>query len=173
VQDRFMSDQTRVVVATIAFGMGIDKSDIRFIVHFHPSRSLAAYYQEVGRAGRDGKPSQGVLFYSNNDWANLRRWAKADEFKVEFLEKVYAAVAAQLGVRLPQLEATAADNGQDGVDAGQIQTMSPLETAIANGMKDISELEGPIVGVVEPRRLQQVISTDETTMRVAISTLER
>lgn len=98
VQDRFMSDQTRVVVATIAFGMGIDKPDIRFIVHFHPSRSLAAYYQEVGRAGRDGKPSQGVLFYSNNDWANFRRWAKADEYSVAFLEKVYAAVATQLGI---------------------------------------------------------------------------
>ena len=93
-----MSDKTRVVVATIAFGMGIDKPDIRFIVHFHPSRSLAAYYQEVGRAGRDGKPSQGVLFYSNNDWSNLRRWAKADEFTVELLERVYAAVATQLGI---------------------------------------------------------------------------
>ncbi|MEZ4711168.1 MAG: RecQ family ATP-dependent DNA helicase, partial [Caldilineaceae bacterium] len=173
VQDRFMSDQTRVVVATIAFGMGIDKSDIRFIVHFHPSRSLAAYYQEVGRAGRDGKPSQGVLFYSNNDWANLRRWAKADEFKVEFLEKVYAAVAAQLGVRLPHLEPAHENGAADGADGDQNTPASPLETVIANGMKDIAELEGPVVGVVEPRRLQQVISTDETTMRVAISTLER
>ena len=62
VQDRFMKGTTRVIVATIAFGMGIDKSDIRFIVHFHPSRSLDSYYQEVGRAGRDGKLSHGVLF---------------------------------------------------------------------------------------------------------------
>ena len=98
IQDRFMGDKTRVVVATIAFGMGIDKPDIRFIVHFHPSRSLAAYYQEVGHAGRDGKPSQGVLFYSNNDWSNLRRWAKADEFTAALLERVYAAVATQLGI---------------------------------------------------------------------------
>lgn len=98
IQDRFMAGKTRVVVATIAFGMGIDKADIRFIVHFHPSRSLAAYYQEVGRAGRDGNPSQGVLFYSNNDWANLRRWAKSDEYNVDLLERVYAAVATQLGI---------------------------------------------------------------------------
>ena len=99
VQDRFMSNKTRVVVATIAFGMGIDKPDIRFIVHFHPSRSLAAYYQEVGRAGRDGKLSQGVLFYSNNDWANLRRWARSDEYNLDFLEKIYRAIATQLGLK--------------------------------------------------------------------------
>jgi ATP-dependent DNA helicase RecQ len=100
VQDRFMSSKTRVVVATVAFGMGIDKADIRFIVHFHPPRSLAAYYQEAGRAGRDSKPAQCVLFYSGNDWANLRRWAKADEYDVDYLERVYAAVATQLGVSL-------------------------------------------------------------------------
>ncbi|MCC6170160.1 MAG: RecQ family ATP-dependent DNA helicase [Caldilineaceae bacterium] len=140
VQDRFMSDQTRVVVATIAFGMGIDKPDIRFIVHFHPARSLAAYYQEVGRAGRDGKPSQGILFYSNNDWANFRRWAKSDEYTVEFLEKVYAAVATQLGVY--------ADAAAPTVDE-------------------------PVTGPVDIRRLQQVLNADETTLRVAVSMLER
>jgi ATP-dependent DNA helicase RecQ len=89
--------------------MGIDKADIRFIVHFHPSRSLDAYYQEVGRAGRDGKPSQGVLFYSNNDWANLRRWARADEYAVDFLKRIYAAIAAQLDVAINANPATVLD----------------------------------------------------------------
>ena len=144
VQDRFMSDKTRVVVATIAFGMGIDKSDIRFIVHFHPSRSLAAYYQEVGRAGRDGKPSQGVLFYSNNDWANLRRWAKADEYNVELLLRVLAAVATQLGIY---------------PDGAPLNSETPI-TETASGPVDL-------------RRLQQVLAIDETTLRVAVSMLER
>ena len=147
-QDRFMSNQTRVVVATVAFGMGIDKADIRFIVHFHPPRSLAAYYQEVGRAGRDGKPSQGLLFYSNNDWANLRRWAKADEFSVDFLLRVYAAVANQLDVKLVQDEATGALTAVDG----------RTESAF---------------GAVDAQRLQQVLNSDETSVRVAVSMLER
>lgn len=140
IQDRFMSDDTRVVVATIAFGMGIDKPNIRFIVHFHPSRSLAAYYQEVGRAGRDGGPSQGILFYSNNDWANLRRWAKADEYSIDFLERVYLAVVTQIG--------TASGGSTDPAPSAQF-------------------------GVVDPRRLQQVLDADETMVRVAISMLER
>ncbi len=97
VQERFMRGETRVVVATVAFGMGIDKADIRFIVHFHPPRSLAAYYQEVGRAGRDGALAHCILFHSPNDWATLRRWAQADELDPDFLEQVYAAIATQLG----------------------------------------------------------------------------
>jgi ATP-dependent DNA helicase RecQ len=152
VQDRFMSDKTRVVVATIAFGMGIDKADIRFIVHFHPSRSLAAYYQEVGRAGRNGQPSQGVLFYSNNDWANLRRWAKADEQNVEFLAKVYAAIATQLGV----------ESAQPGEQSGDSETPP---AAFHNPRAT--------TGLVDARRLQQVVNADETTVRVAVSILER
>jgi ATP-dependent DNA helicase RecQ len=160
VQDRFMNEETRVVVATIAFGMGIDKANIRFIVHFHPSRSLAAYYQEVGRAGRDGKPSQGVLFYSNNDWANLRRWAKSDEHSIEFLHKVYAAIAAQLGV-------TTTFDSPEGEIAHSGEPAAPPTPP--------SELSPPhsIIGPVDIRRLQQVLNTDETTVRVAVSILER
>jgi len=161
VQDRFMNEETRVVVATIAFGMGIDKANIRFIVHFHPSRSLAAYYQEVGRAGRDGKPSQGVLFYSNNDWASLRRWAKADEHSIEFLEKVYAAIAAQLGM-LKDAETTEESDSDP--------LIADLEKHTADRVVQSTE---SVLGPVEVRRLQQVINTDETSVRVAVSVLER
>lgn len=171
VQDRFMSDKTRVVVATVAFGMGIDKADIRFIVHFHPSRSLAAYYQEVGRAGRNGQPSQGVLFYSNNDWANLRRWAKADEQSIEFLERVYAAIATQLGVAIPK-EIEGAGGEVDN------ETAQAIDERQANGAQDNdSNAKIPItqsaLGPVDARRLQQVLNSDETTVRVAVSILER
>lgn len=152
VQDRFMRNQTRVVVATIAFGMGIDKPDIRFIVHFHPSRSLEAYYQEVGRAGRDGQLSQGILFYSNNDWANLRRWARAEQYTVDFLRRVYAAIAAQLDGQTSTAPAEAAERNSDEAPASDHRTLS---------------------GFVDLRRLQQVLDSDETTLRVAVSMLER
>lgn len=166
VQDRFMTNQTRVVVATIAFGMGIDKADIRFIVHFHPSRSLDAYYQEVGRAGRDGELSQGVLFYSNNDWANLRRWARADEYAVDFLKRVYAAIAAQLGVAVNVSVATPPLSEADAESPPDATTAAAPGRITATGTEDVA-------GPVELRRLQQVLGSDETTVRVAISLLER
>ncbi len=172
VQDRFMSEKTRVVVATIAFGMGIDKANIRFIVHFHPSRSLAAYYQEVGRAGRDGKLSQGVLFYSNNDWANLRRWAKADEHTIEFLEKVYAAIAAQLGM-LKSPEPTKSTGEGEGAAATE-EPLDPICASLEQHSADqVIQSTESVLGPVEVRRLQQVLNTDETTVRVAVSVLER
>ncbi|HWE22450.1 MAG TPA: RecQ family ATP-dependent DNA helicase, partial [Myxococcales bacterium] len=66
-QDRFMSGKTRVMVATSAFGLGIDKPDIRFVVHWNFPDSLETYYQEAGRAGRDGKAARAVLFYRLED----------------------------------------------------------------------------------------------------------
>lgn len=73
IQNAFMHGETPVIVATNAFGMGVDKSDIRFVYHADPSDSVDAYYQEIGRAGRDGRPAEAVLFYRGQD-INAQRY---------------------------------------------------------------------------------------------------
>ncbi|MGX8940821.1 ATP-dependent DNA helicase RecQ [Symbiopectobacterium sp. Eva_TO] len=73
VQEAFQRDDLQVVVATVAFGMGINKPNVRFVVHFDIPRTIESYYQETGRAGRDGLPAEAALFYDPADMAWLRR----------------------------------------------------------------------------------------------------
>ena len=75
VQDGFLAGHPRVICATSAFGMGVDKPDVRWVLNDGPCKSLEAYWQEAGRAGRDGKPADAVLYWSPGDWRWLRHAA--------------------------------------------------------------------------------------------------
>jgi len=95
VQDAFLADVVRVVVATVAFGMGIDKPDVRFIVHYDIPKSVESYYQETGRAGRDGLPAEALLLFGLQDVVTARmlleRSSNPDQVRIE-LHKLQAMV---------------------------------------------------------------------------------
>lgn len=132
-QQRFMTGRIRVLVATIAFGMGVNKRDIRFIVHYQPSQSLEAYVQEAGRAGRDGAPAHALLLSTPADKGLLSRHMHGDQVTLAGLRALYgwarSAIRAAGGgpIDLAELEDQDASPGKGEV-AGRVG-LSMLERA--------------------------------------------
>jgi len=97
-QDYWLQGKTRVIVATNAFGMGIDKPNVRFVIHIQPPDSLEAYYQEAGRAGRDGRKSAAVLLYNNTDTTKLKKQIAVAFPEISNIKRIYEALCNYLQI---------------------------------------------------------------------------
>jgi len=91
IQESFITDRTSIIVATIAFGMGIDKSNVRWVIHYNMPKNIEGYYQEIGRSGRDRLPAHTLLFYSFADVVQLRKFAEGsptEDYQLAKLERM-------------------------------------------------------------------------------------
>ncbi|MEY2568900.1 MAG: ATP-dependent helicase RecQ [Actinomycetota bacterium] len=156
-QDRFMADELDVVVATIAFGMGIDKPNVRFVHHYDVSDSVDAYYQEIGRAGRDGEAATARLFYRPEDIGVRRFFAAGGGVK---LDRVVQVVDVVLSAEEP-------------VPAAELEERTDLTatqlTSVLTQLEDVDVLEIDRDGAVAPNpggpdlrtALEELVRTDE------------
>jgi ATP-dependent DNA helicase RecQ len=149
VQERFMTDELSVVVATVAFGMGVDKPNVRFVVHASVPGSLPAYIQEAGRAGRDGKPGECVILYRGADLGRRKR-----------LITINAAGADEVGSFFRALSG-AANTGRVNMPQASLSALSGVEPDLAGSLLGGLEEAGLISrgydlwGEVEVRRVDE------------------
>src|SRR5438132_7068105 len=155
-QDRFLRGEVDVVVATNAFGMGVDKADIRFVAHFDVPRSIEAYYQEIGRAGRDGAPSLALLLFNYADVMLQKRMIEGSRPKEETVRKVWDAA-----------------RGLGSGGAGQLAAVCGVHPADAQAALKLLESAGHLArrgqdfSVLTPEVEEPAVDFELTAMRIA------
>jgi ATP-dependent DNA helicase RecQ len=159
-QERFMAGDVEVVCATTAFGMGIDKADVRWVFHAEISESLDAYYQEIGRAGRDGEPAEAVLFYRAEDVGLRRFFAGTGQVGGDEIAEVLDAVEAHDGPVEPAVLQEETEFSQTKLttavsrleDAGAVRVLPTGEVACAEDSPERAEAVRVAAEVEEKRR---------------------
>ena len=153
-QDRWMSGASRVIVSTNAFGMGIDKPDVRFVIHLDLPDSLEAYFQEAGRAGRDGKKSVAVLLYNTTDKRRLHKMVTDSFPDLKIIRSVYDAIANYLAIAI--------GSGKGGIYGFRIEDFSKRfefqVSAVYHSLK-LLERQGYLSYVENPDNFSRLIFT--------------
>jgi ATP-dependent DNA helicase RecQ len=160
VQARFMADELHCVVATTAFGMGVDKAGVRWVLHSAPADSLDSFYQELGRAGRDGEPAESVLFYRPEDLGLRRFFAGAGQVDADDLERVAFVVEAAGGPVEPSDLQEETDLSQSKLitavsrleDAGALEVLPSGEVVSVDGAPERSAAVTEALEIEEHRR---------------------
>ncbi len=167
-QNAWSSGECRVMVATNAFGMGIDKSDVRYVVHHTLPESLEAYYQEAGRAGRDGEPSFAVLLYDKNDGRYARTRVESSYPSLQIVRETYDALHNYLNIGYEQGQDTIAEYSLDSLALDSrifsFTLLSALKLLELNGyltLIDESERPARVLFRLERDRLYDFKTSDE------------
>ena len=158
-QQEWMDDKTKVIVSTNAFGMGIDKSDVRYVVHLDLPDSLEAYFQEAGRGGRDEKKAHAILLYNRHDRAKLRQNLTNSYPEIDFIKDVYENVGAFL-----QIPIGAGKGGSYNFELGEFITKYKYSAVKALNALKILEMEGYIAVTEEvniPPRVKFIVNRND------------
>jgi ATP-dependent DNA helicase RecQ len=161
VQERFMDGDLDVVAATTAFGMGIDKADVRWVFHGEISESLDAYYQELGRAGRDGEPAEARLFYRQEDLGLRRFFSGTGHVEVDEIAQVLEAVRQASGV----VEPTALEQETELSETKLATALARLEEAGAVEILPSGDVR-PAARVDDPAGAVEAAAVEEEKRRV-------
>ena len=164
-QDEFMSGRTQMIVATNAFGMGIDKPDIRFVVHYQMPGSIEAYYQEIGRAGRDGLPSTCVLLFNYADKNTHDFFIEGSYPDISVVKQVYDALAA---TELRRIELSTAEIARRVGERNEMAIQSALYVLERAGhiQRTAAALNRGARGAQQGRSILMLDSVPATQLRV-------
>jgi ATP-dependent DNA helicase RecQ len=172
VQTAFMDDEADVIVATTAFGMGVDKPNVRFVVHHAVADAVDSYWQEVGRAGRDGAPAQALLLYRQEDLGLRRFFAGAGKVGATEIQAVAEAIADGTEEPTALQEETDLSDSKLTTAVGRLEDVGAVEVATDGRVEPTGELDGEaVIAAAEAQAAREAFDRSRVDMMRAYAEL--